>query len=187
MASAHTWADITSPLSGAVPKFNDLLSSDGQYKAFTTTDAITKSTTFGIKSSGSDNAILVEVSNGKGVASTGSYKKALFTLSALPQQWEEFFKPNPVAPYQSYWGMFGMNIKQEGIEVKGDEDAYVNYTHIWRRALELLHDAQCGPMKMDEQPDATEDHLVGRYVFIEAPIWGRCKVCQHSRGNAFHD
>lgn len=103
MGSAHAWADITSPLSAAVPKLNDLLSSDGQYKAFTTTDAITKSTTFSIKSSGSDNAILVEVSNGKGTASTGSYKNALFTLSALPEQWEEFFKPSPVAPYQSYW------------------------------------------------------------------------------------
>jgi hypothetical protein len=72
--------------------------------------------------------------------------------------------------------MFGMNIQQEGIEIIGDQDAYVHHTHIWRRALELLHDAHCGPTKMDEQPEPTEDHLVGRYVFIEAPIWGRCKV-----------
>ena len=79
-----------------------------------------------------------------------------------------------------------MNIKQEGIKVIGDEDAYANYTHIWRRALELLHDAQCGPMKMDEQPDPTEDHLVGRYVLIEAPVWGRCKVYPCFRENGPH-
>lgn len=65
--------------------------------------------------------------------STGTPKDALFTLSALPEQWQEFFRETPVAPYQSYWGikrqsrrlweehadeyagMFGMNIKQEGI------------------------------------------------------------------------
>lgn len=25
-------------------------------------------------------------------------------LSALPEQWQEFMKQTPVAPYQSYWG-----------------------------------------------------------------------------------
>ncbi len=105
MGSSHAWADITSPLSGAVSKLNDLLQSDGQYKAFTNSKAISRPATFGIKSSGSDNAILVTVGNGKGSATSGSHSKALFSISALPEQWEEFFRPVPVAPYQSYWGM----------------------------------------------------------------------------------
>lgn len=71
--------------------------------------------------------------------------------------------------------MFGMNIKQEGIEVLGDQLAFNKYTHFWRRALEVLHDAHCGPLKADEQPETDEDHIVGRYVYITAPIWDAAK------------
>ena len=163
------------------------MSSDGQFKAFTTTEAIDKPVTFGIKAAGSDEAVLVDINNGSGKARTGNYKDALFTLSALPQQWEEFFKPVPVAPYQSYWGMFGMNIKQEGIEVLGDVNAWVHFTHVWRRTLELLHDGQCGPMEQAEQAEPTEDHITGRYIYVETPIWGRCKVFYEQSGEGSQD
>jgi hypothetical protein len=33
--------------------------------------------------------------------------------------------------------LFGMNIKQKGVEILGDQLAYNKYTHFWRRALEL--------------------------------------------------
>src|SRR5690242_21409255 len=107
------WDDLTKALGGSKDKFTKLLQSDAQLKAFTTSDAIDKAATFGIKSSGSDNTILIEVTNGSAKASTGTSKDALFTLSALPEQWEQHFKETPVMPYQSYWGMFGMNIKQK--------------------------------------------------------------------------
>lgn len=107
--SAPEWNDLPTALEkqGAVTKLNHLFRNDGQYIAFTTTDAITAPVTFGIKSAAGDNTILVKVSNGAGNATTGSHKDALFTLSALPYQWREFFKPVPIVPYQSYWGMFG--------------------------------------------------------------------------------
>ena len=73
-------------------------------KAFTTSNAIDGPATFGIKAAGSDNTILVTVTNGKADIRTGDAGEALFTLSALPEQWQEFFKETPVAPYQSYWG-----------------------------------------------------------------------------------
>ncbi len=185
--SSHVWADLPSQLKDAIPTLNSLFTSDGQYLAFTTTDAIAKPVTFGIKAAGSDNTILVTVDNGKGYATTGHYKDALFTLAALPEQWQEFFKPIPVAPYQSYWGMFGMNIKQKGIEVLGDQDGYVHYTHVWRRTLELLHDALCGPMEADEQVETNEDHIVGRYVYVTAPIWGTCKIFYERSGEGKQD
>jgi hypothetical protein len=170
------WSDITAALKGSFDKFNELLQSDGQLKAFTTSNAIDKAATFGIKSSGSDNALLITVTNGSAKASTGTPKDALFTLSALPEQWEQHFQEVPKMPYQSYWGMFGMNIKQKGIEVLGDQTAYAHWTHVWRRVLELAHDAQCGPMPMDEQSETDEDFIVGRYAYLEAPVWGRSKV-----------
>lgn len=64
-------------------KLDELLSSDGQLKAFTTSNAIDKPATFGIKSSGSDNTLLVEVTNGSAKATVGNPQSALFTLSAF--------------------------------------------------------------------------------------------------------
>ncbi|KAJ4986193.1 hydrolase protein [Stagonosporopsis vannaccii] len=177
------WDDLTKALGGSKDKFTKLLQSDAQLKAFTTSDAIDKAATFGIKSSGSDNTILIEVNNGSAKATTGSSKDALFTLSALPEQWEQHFKETPVMPYQSYWGMFGMNIKQKGIEVLGDQTAFAHWTHVWRRVLELAHEAQCGPLKEEEQPEQERDYLTGRYVFLDAPVWGRSKVFYETSGD----
>lgn len=101
--SSHPWADLPAQLSGALGKANTAAKSDGQLAAFTTTNAITEPATFGIKGAGSDNTILVTVTNGKADIRTGKSSEALFTLSALPEQWQEFFKQTPVAPYQSYW------------------------------------------------------------------------------------
>jgi hypothetical protein len=176
------WSDLPGALSGSLDKLSELLGSDAQLKAFTSTNAIEKPVTFGYKSSGSDNAILATVTNGSVKIGTGSTHDGLFTLSALPEQWEQFFKDIPVAPYQSYWGMFGMNIKQEGIEVQGDQTAMAQWTHVWRRVLELAHDAHCGPIQEDEQPEPTEDHLTGHYVYLEAPIWGRVKTFYETSG-----
>lgn len=177
-----SWDDLPKALEGSKEKLTKLLQSDAQLKAFTTSDAIDKSATFGIKSSGSDNTLLIQVTNGSAKASTGTSKDALFTLSATPNQWEQHFKETPAMPYQSYWGMFGMNIKQKGIEVLGDQTAFAHWTHVWRRVLELAHEAQCGPLKEEEQPEQERDYLTGRYVFLDAPIWGRSKVFYESSG-----
>lgn len=129
-SSAHAWADLPSQLTEALPKASKAAKSDGQLDAFTTSNAIDRPATFAIKSAGSDNAVLVTVTNGKAEIRSGDNSEALFTLSALPEQWQEFFKQTPVAPYQSYWGvrrqlvkmwkenpadlskMFGMNLNK---------------------------------------------------------------------------
>ena len=99
--SAHAWADLPSVLSSALSKVNDAASADGQLKAFTASDAINDPATFGIKAAGSDNTVLVTVDNGKASVHSGNASQAEFVLSALPEQWEQFFKQTPVAPYQS--------------------------------------------------------------------------------------
>lgn len=170
------WSDLTTVLKGTSEKLSGLLESDAQLKAFTNTNAIDKSATFGIKSSGSDNTLLFTVSNGNVKSSTGTSQDALFTLSALPEQWENHFKQTPVAPYQSFWGLYGMNLKQKGIEVLGDQVAFAQWSHVWRRVLELAHEAHAGPLQEDEQPEPQNDYLTGKYVFLEAPLWGRTKV-----------
>lgn len=180
------WSDLPAALKGSSDKFSELLQSDAQLKAFTTSNAIDKPTTFGIVSGGSDNALLITVENGSAKAKTGSAKDGLFALSALPEQWEQFFRDVPVAPYQSYWGMFGMNIKQKGIEVSGDQNAFAQWSHVWRRVLELAHDAQCGPIKEETQQEPEKDFITGKYVYLQAPVWGRVKTFYEYSGDGKH-
>ena len=76
-----------------------------------------------------------------------------------------------------------MNIKQEGIEVQGDQAAWAHWTHVWRRVLELLHDTYAGPTPTDDQEEEDEDAAVGRYVVLkDIPIWGRAKVYYEQAG-----
>ncbi|KAK3683135.1 hypothetical protein LTR37_020522 [Vermiconidia calcicola] len=180
--SAHAWTDLPSQLESAIPEVNDIADKDGQLKAFTTTNAIDSATTWGVKSHGSDSAVLCTVKRGSADLRTGSSKDALFCLVAQPEQWQEFFKQTPVAPYQSFWGMFGMNIKQEGISVEGDEQAFATWTQVWRRVLELLHDALVGETPAETEPERDDDAIVGRYAYITAPVWGRCKCFYEQSG-----
>lgn len=98
--SSHAWANLPSVLEAAIPKARDIAQDDGQLKAFTTSNAIVEQATFGIIAAGSNNAVTVTVFNGKADISSGSPSSCLFVLSALPEQWEQFFKQTPVAPYQ---------------------------------------------------------------------------------------
>lgn len=76
-----------------------------------------------------------------------------------------------------------MNIKQQGIEVQGDQNAFAHWTHVWRRVLEILHDAHCGPTPADTEPELEEDAITGHYVYLkDIPIWGRCKVFYEESG-----
>lgn len=102
--SDHAWADLTSQLKPAIEKVNKEGKNDENMKHFLETNAVTQPATFGIRSSGSENTILVTVKNGDLDLTTGDKSKALFTLVATPEQWQEFMKQTPVAPYQSYWG-----------------------------------------------------------------------------------
>jgi hypothetical protein len=181
------WSDLTTALKGTSDTLPKLLQSDDQLKAFVTSNAIDKPVTFGIKSSASDNTLLVTVTNGSAKASTGTSKDAVFILSALPEQWEQYFKPIPAMPYQSYWGMFGLNVKQKGIEVLGDQTAFVQWSHVWRRVLELTHEAHCGPIQEEEQAEPDNDFLTGKYTYLEAPVWGRWYACFCSLPTLYND
>ncbi|KAJ9603978.1 hypothetical protein H2200_011500 [Cladophialophora chaetospira] len=183
--TTHSWASLPQAMSTAVSSLNKSLNNDPQWQAFVDTKAIIEPVTMGVQSTGGEDAILVSVSPGaKTSTSTGSADKADFTLRAQPQQWENFFKPDPVAPYTSFVGLQGMNIVQEGVGVHGSQTKFAQYGHLATRLLELLRDGQNGPLKEDEGPAETdEDHLTGKYIYINAPVWGRTKVFYETSGN----
>lgn len=185
MSSDHAWTNLSSPLKDGIESLKTSLNKDPQFLAFTDTKAMSKPVTFGFVSAGSQEAILVTAEPGKdgnSTVKTGSPKDALFALSAKPEHWEQFFKPSPVSPYTSIWSLIGMNIRQEGVEVTGDENASAQYTQLARRSLELLRDGLHGPMKEDSQPEMDEDHITGKYVYITPPTWGRTKLFYETAG-----
>lgn len=75
-----------------------------------------------------------------------------------------------------------MNIVQEGVGVSGDNTKFAQYGHLATRLLELLREGLHGPIQEHEQARSDDDHIVGRYVYIDPPAWGRCKVFYETTG-----
>lgn len=71
---AHAFSDLPAALEAALPKANKAAEDDEQLKYFTTSNAIAGPATFGIKAAGSDNAIVVTVTNGKADIRSGTTK-----------------------------------------------------------------------------------------------------------------
>ena len=95
-------------MSKSVSTLQKRLDNDPQWQAFVDTKAIIEPVTFGVKSTDSDDTILVHVTSGaKTSVSTGPSSKADFVLGAGPGQWEKFFDKDPVAPYTSFVGLQG--------------------------------------------------------------------------------
>jgi hypothetical protein len=103
--TAAQWASLPKAMAKSVSDLQSRLQNDAQWQAFVDTKGIVEPVTMGILSTGTDDAILVTVGPGKTSTSSGSSSKADFTLNAQPQQWEQFFSANPVAPYTSWVGL----------------------------------------------------------------------------------
>lgn len=97
--TAAQWVSLPKAMAKSVSDLQSRLQNDAQWQAFVGTKGIVEPVTMGIQSTGTDDAILVTVAPGpKTSTSLGSSSKADFTLNAQPQQWEQFFSANPVAP-----------------------------------------------------------------------------------------
>ena len=174
-----TFEALGTDLTAAISNANNAATKDEQIVSFLRSEAITVKATFAAQAAGSEDAVLIDVSPSpsKVAIRAGNVNEASFVLSALPEQWREFFKQTPTAPYQSYWGLIGMNNRQEGIDIRGDMSDFAHWAPVWRRGLELLHNAYAGPYLEEEQPETDEDAIVGRYLVLkDIPLWGRSKV-----------
>jgi pimeloyl-ACP methyl ester carboxylesterase len=75
-----------------------------------------------------------------------------------------------------------MNIVQDGAGIHGDRVKYGQYAHLTTRLLELIREGLHGPIVEDEEVEIDEDHITGKYVFIEPPVWGKTKVFYETSG-----
>ncbi|KAI3400724.1 hypothetical protein diail_1933 [Diaporthe ilicicola] len=181
--TATSWTQLSSAMSKSVSSLQETLDKDRQWQAFIDTNGIIEPVTMGVASSGGD-PILVHVSPGaKTIVSSGDSPKADFTLVAHAEQWEKFFAADPKAPFQSFVGLQGMNIKQEGVGVVGDQTRFAQYGHLATRLLEVLREGLHGPIPEESQEEPSEDHIIGRYIYIDAPVWGRTKIFYETSGD----
>lgn len=181
--STHAWSKLDDQLGASVNALQTLAASDDQLAAFIDTD-VSENILFGWASARSNDGVLCSVSKGHVAFSAGNVSDAAFVLSALPEQWQQFYSSIPKPPYQSYWGMFGQNIHQEGVEVRGDLKLFLNLSPIWRRVLDLSRTAQSGEIKEEAHATMQEDHLKGGYVYLDLPTWGRTKMFYEQSGDS---
>ena len=179
---SHAWQSLPSIMSESVSTLSRRLNDDRQWQAFVNTGAINESVTIGVASKEGE-AILVTIEpKTKPSILSGSVDQADFTYSATPEQWEKFFEADPKAPYTSFVSLRRMNLKQAGLGALGDRVKFAQYCHLGSRILDLLREGLHGPMKEFEQPEATEDYITGKYIWMEATGWGRAKVFYETAG-----
>ncbi|CRL23650.1 Aldehyde dehydrogenase, conserved site [Penicillium camemberti] len=182
-SSVHAWRSLPDALSPSLETLSHTLNQDPQWQAFINTEGIQHSVTIGVQSTSSDQVILVSVEPGpKTIVTTGPSSNADFVLVAQAEHWEKFFSAKPSAPFTSFVGIQGMNIVQDGAGVHGNHTKYSQFVHLSDRLLELLREGLHGPHVEDLQPDTDEDHIVGKYVYIYPPVWGKTKVFYERSG-----
>lgn len=142
---------------------------------------------FAVKASGIEEVLLVTFQNGKATVEITNSSHPTFTLTARPEDWNEFFAVVPKPVYQSYWGILRILGHHDGVGVEGDMVEFGRNARIWRIVLDRGRDVLNGMKSEDAMgevysQDAEEDLIVGRYIWIETPSWGRSKVFYESAG-----
>lgn len=100
-----TFTSMGDELASSLDAANVAAARDPQLTAFLNSQAITEPVTFGVQAAGDDTVLLFDVKPRSLSFRSGHVKDASFVLSALPEQWVEFFKQTPTVPYQSFWGV----------------------------------------------------------------------------------
>jgi pimeloyl-ACP methyl ester carboxylesterase len=146
---------------------------------------------FAIKSSNSEEVLHVSIKDGSSKLSLASSSDELFTLSARSSDWTEFFAPKPKTPFQSYWGILRCLGHEKGVEILGDIVAFGRNARIWRLALDrirnTIHGRQASVDGDSYGDDEEDDSIVGRYIWVDSPRWGRSKVFYESAGSGPQD
>ncbi|KAI9691076.1 MAG: hypothetical protein M1822_008696 [Bathelium mastoideum] len=193
--SLSSWTNLAKQLGGdqLISKLNQAFKSDEQFLAFTNTAALSSPISFGITSTASSDSILIHICSDSSFAYQKSEQREvpLFSISALPEQWEQFFQKIPPPGFQNYWGMLRYNMHQtNGAKVLGSEIGFARHTHIVRRVLELIHEIYCGKhgIPTEDVKEAQEqDFIQGHYIWLTLALYGRCKVFVEQSGDGAQD
>ena len=118
-------------LGSAIKDATAAAAKDSQLQAFLNSEAITEHAIFGAQAAGSESAVLIDVSPGKITMREGNPSEASFVLSALPEQWQKFFKQTPDVPYQSYWGVSLSIIRRKSSALRSLHSCATSHANVY--------------------------------------------------------
>lgn len=178
---------IVSLLGPSFPAIAEAINNDGDFKA----SANGVNVQFAINSADGDDLVVVSVDKGVASLSQGSGEATAFTLHARAEDWKSFFQTNLVRPYQSYWGMLRILGAENGVKMSGDVASFGRYCRLWRIALDRARDIVTGNQiqSTDYIPpeEMEDDSIIGRYIWVDLPVWGRSKIFYESAGSGPRD
>jgi hypothetical protein len=97
--STSVWSNLGDRLQPALEKLNQHLAHDEQLRAFSDTGGLDQTIHFGWTAKGSDQGLLCAVRRDEAHVTAGNVSEAAFVLSALPDQWQQFYEPKPLPSY----------------------------------------------------------------------------------------
>lgn len=179
--------DLLSLLTPAISRAQDLVNADRDFLA--AADGVT--TRFGFKEHGSDQIVIVVLDKGVAEIRQGKAEGAAFIISAHLPHWQKFFQSPPPRFYQSIWGILRVHGNETGVGILGEVSLFGKCSRLWRLILDRLRDAlmpesRVAVLGIPPKEVATDD-LVGRYLWMEIPVWGRCKIFYETSGKGEQD
>lgn len=179
---AETAGQLVSLLRPSFDQARQLLSDDADFIAASRGVHLT----FAIQTNKDNDGVVFVVEQSSVSIGQGDPSDAAFTIRADFSHWSKFFQEQPVRFYQSIWGMLRIHGKDQDVTISGDAVEFSRAARIWRIVLDKCRSALTGRAKSveDSVPAAelAQDHLIGRYLHLELPVWGRCKIFYESSG-----
>ncbi|EEP77768.1 predicted protein [Uncinocarpus reesii 1704] len=87
---------------------------------------------------------------------------------------------------QSYWAMLRVLGHNLGMQVLGDMPSFTRNARLWRISLDRIRDVIHSKPPPTEyvvyEEEAEDDSIIGRYIWIDSPGWGKSKVFCESAG-----
>ena len=163
-----------------LPSIEAALRSNSEYKA----SSKDVTATYGLRVEDEPAFLVVKIINGDSGIQSSARNDTIFDLSARLDQWENFFRPTPKAPFQSYWGMLRTIGPENGVQVIGDRTVFAKYSRIWRLALDQIRNTINGTevlwsMLPEVEP---QDFITGRYIHTKTRLYGQARVFVESAG-----
>jgi hypothetical protein len=134
-------------------------------------------------------SIIVGIDQQKVALSINAAHAGIFGLQARPEDWDAFFAPTLVRPYQSYWGVLRVLGHNRGIGVLGDQQSFAAHARLWRIILDRARDAVNGKEAATNQLEppegeiADDDAVTGKYMWLDVSEYGHVKLFYEYAGS----
>lgn len=181
-AQADTSKPLVSLLRPSVDIARRLLSEDADFVAASNGVQLS----FAIRAVADGDVVSFAVNQTSVSIGEGDGGDIAFTICAPVSHWTKFFQEHPPRFYQSIWGILRTHAGDDDVTIAGDHVEFSRAARVWRIVLDRCRDALTTKATTVDYTipaaELEEDHVVGRYLHLALPVWGRCKIFYESSG-----